>query len=147
MPLIARLFIKSGFIFFALALLTGVFSEAELLSSAALTPLFWHMLTVGWITQIIIGVSLWMFPGRPKTDDIKANATGWITWITLNTGLILRFLTEPFIYSVSSGWISHILVFSAVLQLIAALVYVYEMWFRVVSPKKRMKQKRKERRN
>jgi hypothetical protein len=147
MPLIARVFIKSGFIFFALALLTGVLSESGLFSTAALMPLFWHMLTVGWITQIIIGVSLWMFPGRPKTDDIKSNATGWITWIALNSGLVLRFTTEPFVYSVSSGWISHILVLSAILQLLAAIVYVYEMWFRVASPKQRMKQKRNERRS
>jgi len=29
---------------------------------AALLPVFYHLLMVGWVTQLICGVALWMFP-------------------------------------------------------------------------------------
>lgn len=145
MPLIARLFIKTGLLFFAGALLTGVLSHTALGEGFRLSPLFWHMLTVGWITQIIIGVSLWMFPGRPKTDAFKPNITGWLSFGFLNTGLLLRLGIEPWSTDLSTSVNTTLFIMSALFQLIGAAVYIYEMWGRVISPDQRLKQRMKRR--
>ena len=137
MPTTSRTFIKSGMLFFMLALGVGVISQVKPEWSVQLTPLFWHALTVGWITQIIFGVSLWMFPGRSKTEDYRSQFLSWFIFLSLNAGLILRFLCEPF--SSSQGFLIKAgIVVSAVLQALAALGYFIEMWPRVISKEKQM---------
>jgi len=134
MPLISRTFIKAGLFFFLGSFITGVLMELESVSMPFLYPLFWHMLMVGWITQIIFGVSLWMFPGRNKQESFLAQKWGWLTFIFLNTGLIFRIISEPFLTTGSARTIwKTMVVLSAVLQGLAAVTYVIEMWNRVLS--------------
>ena len=146
MPTVSRTFIKSGMLFFMLALVTGVVTQVKQELVVQLTPLFWHTLMVGWITQIIFGVSLWMFPGRSKTEDYKSQFLPWVIFGTLNTGLVLRILLEPFSYSqhslVKAGIIA-----SAVLQAAAAFGYFLEMWPRVISKEKQLEIKQMKKRD
>ena len=117
MPKVARTFIKTGLIFFLVSLLLGIATETESLSLPSLMPLFWHTLMVGWITQIIFGVSMWMFPGRTREEGFKPQIWCWLTYIFLNTGLVLRLLAEPMLsYSNLTLW-NVLVVGSALLQL------------------------------
>jgi cytochrome bd-type quinol oxidase subunit 2 len=128
-------------LFFMFSLITGVVIQIQPGLSAQLTPLFWHSLMVGWITQIIIGVSLWMFPGRSKTEDYRSQFLSWVIFGTLNIGLILRVILEPFSNSESSI-VKAGIILSAVLQVAAAFGYFIEMWPRVISKEKQLKVKR-----
>src|SRR3954464_9913987 len=60
-----------------------------------LLPVFYHLLMVGWVTQLICGVALWMFPPysreRPRGDE----QIPWFTYGALNAGLMLRVVFEP----------------------------------------------------
>ncbi|MCB0271119.1 MAG: hypothetical protein KDH95_23365, partial [Calditrichaeota bacterium] len=63
MPSVSRWFIKSGMIYFMFSLmlavgtaLNRVLSFSDVLTFAQ--PVFYHTLMVGWITQIIFGVSI-----------------------------------------------------------------------------------------
>lgn len=141
MPATSRYFIKSGMLFFMLSLVLGVLTQALPELTARLTPLFWHSLMVGWITQIIIGVSLWMFPGRSKTEDFRSQFLSWAIFGALNTGLILRIILEPF-FDTQLVLVSLGLIVSAVLQTLAAFGYFAEMWPRVLSKEKQLAQKR-----
>jgi len=146
MPRLARTFIKTGLICFLSALLIGVGREFESLDLPVLRPLFWHLLMVGWITQIIFGVSMWMFPGRTKEEGFMAQKWGWLTYLFLNTGLLLRLIAEPQLsYSSFSLW-PNLVFLSAILQLSAAITYAIEMWPRVMSKKQR-RQRRKQQRS
>lgn len=132
MPLISRLFLKSGMIYFLLALVAGLALELPV-SVPALMPLFWHMLMLGWITQVIMGVSIWMFPGRNRSEDLANQKWSWATLVLLNAGLLLRMLAEPAL-AVSTAVVWPVLVTaSAVLQLLAGFTYVREIWPRVLS--------------
>jgi len=147
MPLVSRTFIKAGMIFFGLALLTGLIIEAEIPSLPRLSPLFWHMLTVGWITQTIFGVSIWMFPGRTREEGFKPQKWGWITFIFINTGLSLRVIAEPLsIYQSSEVW-NALLALSAMLQLLAGITYLIELWPRVLSKEQQRKRRKKKRKS
>lgn len=142
MPLITRLFIKSGMIFFLIALLIGVASQSEILHFAGITPLFWHALMVGWITQIIMGVSMWMFPGRIKEENFQNQKWGWLTLGFLNLGLGLRMIAEPFVNITDAALWKVLLVVSAVLQFIAVIAYVIGIWPRVMSKSQRRKKRK-----
>lgn len=145
MPLISRTFIKAGMVFFALSLITGLLMEIDIGALPALVPLFWHMLMVGWITQIIFGVSIWMFPGRNRDEGFKAQKWGWLTFFFLNTGLLLRIISEPLSGSSSSEIWKPLLVLSAILQLLAGMTYVIEMWPRIMSKKQQRKKRKRKR--
>lgn len=145
MPLVSRTFVKAGMIYFVLSLIAGLLLEIDTFSLPSLMPLFWHMLMVGWITQIIMGVSIWMFPGRNREDGFVPQKWGWLTLIFLNAGLVLRLIAEPALgYSEAGIW-PVLLVGSAVLQVAGGATYVIEMWPRILS-KKQQRKKRKRRR-
>jgi hypothetical protein len=145
MPRIARTFIKTGLIYFLCALLLALGYEFDSVRFPGMTPLFWHLLMVGWITQIIFGVSMWMFPGRTREEGFVAQKWAWSTYLLLNLGLVFRIIAEPMI-SYSTGMIWDILiVVSAGSQVAAAVCYTIELWPRIQSKKQRRKNRKKKR--
>jgi predicted membrane protein len=145
MPLISRTFIKAGMVFFALSLITSLLIELNVAALPGLIPLFWHMLMVGWITQIIFGVSIWMFPGRNRDEGFKAQLWGWLTFIFLNTGLTLRVISEPMAGVTATGIWNILLLLSAFLQVLAVTTYLIEMWPRIMSKKQQRKKRKRQR--
>lgn len=145
MPRIARVFIKTGLIYFLTSLLLGLASEFNWLQFPGIVPLFWHLLMVGWITQIIFGVSMWMFPGRTREEGFKAQLWGWLTYILLNVGLVFRVIAEPATYFGTGSLWSVLIVISAVSQVLAALTYIKELWPRIQSKEQRRRQRKKKR--
>lgn len=142
MPLLSRLFIRAGMVFFVSAISLSLIIQFSAHQASVLVPLFWHMLMFGWITQIIMGVSLWMFPGRKKDERFKYQMKPWLALYFLNTGLVFRIISEPFIHSTEHNILKILLIVSAILQLMAALLYVVEMWPRVISKKKSIKRRK-----
>jgi hypothetical protein len=132
----ARVFIKT-----ALAqLLASVLLGALLLVNAGahlhpnigtLLPVYYHLLMVGWATQLIGGVALWMFPPlsreRPRGDE----RLGWLAYGGLNAGLLLRAVAEPLQLISPSAWSAWGLTASALLQVVAVWALVIALWPRV----------------
>lgn len=133
MPRITRLFIKAGIIYFLLGIVLAFIAELPAVSTGVLLlPVYWHMIVIGWITQIIMGVSIWMFPrkqrGKRKEETFAANAAFWC----LNVGLLLRFFTEPFLpFFYNDMWIVSVIIVSSVLQVAAIGFFIAEIWPRV----------------
>ncbi len=127
MPLLSRLFIKSGFIYLIMALLMAVGIETW----PFMTPAYIHALTVGWISQLIIGVSFWFFPRYSKEEPRGNERLGWACFWLLNCGLLLRIVIEPLSVISTTRPGSYLLVTSAVSQWLAALLYVIMIWPRV----------------
>ncbi|SHF33104.1 Cytochrome C and Quinol oxidase polypeptide I [Fodinibius roseus] len=145
MPRLARLFIKTGLIYFLAALILALASEVNGIQFPGLVPLFWHLLMVGWITQIIFGVSMWMFPGRNREEGFRAQKWGWLTFIMLNAGLLLRAVAEPLNYlSQNPAW-NVLIALSAITQAGAALTYIIEIWPRIQSKEQQRRQRKKKR--
>lgn len=145
MPRITRLFIKAGLIWFLLSLAAGLLSALDLAVLPVLIPLFWHMLTVGWITQIIMGVSVWMFPGRTREEGFRAQPRPWLAFLALNAGLVLRVVAEPITAGRPDAAAGVLLGLSGALQLTGAAAYLMEIWPRVQSKEQRRRQRRRER--
>ena len=129
MPAITRYFIKAAMLYFAAGLLTGFLISARTMFNlpaaiTAMTPTYLHMLVVGWITQLIIGVAYWMFPKFSKESPRGDENMGWVIWWLLNIGLVLRIIGEP----LNIGWMLPI---SAMLQLFAVWLFIIVIWPRV----------------
>ncbi|HRJ42679.1 MAG: hypothetical protein KJZ86_20410 [Caldilineaceae bacterium] len=136
MPYLTRLFIKSALAYFLAALLAGLLLAARPVLDlppivSGLGPVYFHLLMVGWVTQLILGVAHWMFP---KFSQTQPRGREWLTWTIyglLNGGLLLRILAEP-ARTVSAapvwGWL---LALSALLQWLAGMAFVAQLWPRV----------------
>ena len=132
MPTLTRWFIKAALIYLVLALCVGIFLVLPIEAPvASLFPAYIHMLTFGWLTQLIFGVALWMFPKYTSAKPRGHEWLGWATFTLLNAGLILRIIFEPFNSispSLLGGWM---IVFAAILQWLAGIAFVSNTWVRV----------------
>lgn len=133
MPLATRLFIKAGMLYLLLGLTLALISGIPSLGfGQLLLPVYWHMIVVGWITQIIIGVSVWMFPRSSRGKRETNSKLIFGSFITLNAGLLLRFVSEPFIPVLSDNLLIMLsIILSAALQLIAITLFIIEIWPRI----------------
>jgi len=137
-PLVRR-YIKTSFIFlFAGLLLGGVLVVAEFVvgryPSRLLITAHAHLLLVGFLLMMVMGVATWMFP-RPGRDETGyrpalAEAVYWIT--TAATALraaaeIVNALwpSTPLRLAIAAGGLG---------QIAAALLFAANMWWRVRMP-------------
>jgi uncharacterized protein involved in response to NO len=98
---------------------------------ARVQPTYLHLFTVGWITQMIFGVAYWMFPrasrARPRGSETLAVAAYGL----INVGLVLRVIAEPF-HALRPGTVPDwLLTASALLQSLAGVCFVINIWERV----------------
>lgn len=136
MPLLTRAMIKTGLLYFVIALLMGALVIARPALNlppeiAAFQPVYLHLLMVGWITQLIMGVVYWMFPKASKERPRGSERLGWAVFALLNAGLVLRVIGEPLLViapALNAGWL---LALSAVLQLAAGWGFILNTWPRV----------------
>ena len=136
MPQLTRWFIKAGLIYFVVAsAMGGLVLAREVVALPAwlalLRPVYLHLLMVGWVSQLIFGVVYWMFPKLSRERPRGSQTLGWIVFVSLNVGLLLRVVAEPLATlrpDLSIGWA---LVLSAVLQLVAGLGFIANTWGRV----------------
>jgi hypothetical protein len=136
MPPLTRWYVRSALVYFVAALAVGVGLVLRLVIGlppvvAALQPVYFHLLMVGWITQLIFGVVFWMFPKFSVARPRGSEALGWATYWLLNAGLLLRAVGEPLVAVQPTGGTGWLLVASAVLQLLAGMAFIANTWARV----------------
>ena len=135
MPLLSRCFLKTALFYFILSsclggyLLIGVGLQRPV--PQVLQPVYWHLLLVGWLMQLIFGVAYWMFPRRAKERPQGRQAPGWFVYAALNLGLLLRVIVEPWHGMRPHLVLGWLLVPSAVLQVTAGWVFVISIWSRI----------------
>lgn len=137
MPKLSRFLVKSAL----LCLVLGGAIAGLALSGAgglppvllALRPLAWHLLTVGWATQLIFGVAFWMFPHMPGGPPRGDERLAWLAFWTLNAGLVSRAAGEPLAGLRPGPLSAALLPLAATLQLAGILIFVLLTWPRVRS--------------
>ena len=136
MPPLTRRFIKIAFIYLVIALLMAAAVAARtvwLLPAFIITfrPVYFHLLMVGWVTNLIFGVIYWMFPKQSRDKPHGHEGLWqWTFWL-LNIGLVLRAIAEPLHTLNVEGFWGWLLAASALLQWLAAVIFVVNTWPRV----------------
>lgn len=109
---------------------------------------------IGWVNQLIFGVAWWLFPILPLnknqeqkeiklfgillTEKLKENEPykgnkylAWSLYFSLNLGLILRAIFEPYNVLKHDDFSAFCLVISAIAQLYSVFCFVFLLWRRV----------------
>jgi cbb3-type cytochrome oxidase subunit 1 len=138
-PLVQR-YIKTSFLFLVAGLVLGGYILVAEFAVGRYPPRLFitahvHLLLVGFMLMLVMGVATWMFP-RPGRADARyrpalAEAIYWIMTI----GTALRAISE-----VAAGVTDGAAVLRALIvvggsaQLVGALLFVVNMWWRVRMP-------------
>jgi hypothetical protein len=137
MPELTRWYLRAALVYFVVALGLGLLQALRGVvqvpaAVAALYPTYVHLLTVGWLTQLIFGVVWWMFPRHSAEMPYRSERLGRATFALLNGGLLLRVAAEPLLALSTSGRAAALaLAASALLQWLAGLAFVTNTWPRV----------------
>jgi hypothetical protein len=139
MPPLARTYVKAAFAYLIAALLLGALMALDRwldlgrwLRVVYLSQL--HLLMVGWITQLAMGVAYWIFPRFLKEQRRQprgSDSLAWAVLVALNAGLLLRFAFEPLYLMGPRPWMAPILAMSGLLQAFAGLGFGWLIWGRV----------------
>lgn len=135
MPVLTRLFARTSLVYLVAALVTGLLLALRSVIDLpplvdALAPVYFHLLMLGWIAQLIFGIVYWMFPKYSREQPHGNEQLAWAVYWLLNSGLVLRVAAEPLtaLYGGVWGWA---LVASALLQWLAGMAFVINTWGRV----------------
>ena len=136
MPILSRLHVKAAFLYF----IAGIIIGGLMMTSKWLTVPNWvwllrqthvHLLTFGWITQLIFGIAYWMLPRLSKFEPRGNELVNWLVFITFNAGLLMRVAFEPLHLSKPTPTLGLLLAISGWLQAIAGVFFVVNAWRRV----------------
>lgn len=137
MPRESRWFIKTGLVWLVVALALGGLEAAapfglEVRGLAAGGPAHVHLFVFGWVTQMIIGVALWMFPPYSRERPKGMRWLSWVAYGGINAGLVLRTVAEPMMQTTGQvpPWSLLVLV-SAILQAAGGIAFAVNVWPRV----------------
>jgi heme/copper-type cytochrome/quinol oxidase subunit 1 len=137
-PLVRR-YIKTSFVFLVLGLALGAYLIVAQFGVGAYPPRLVvtahvHLLLVGFMLMIVMGVATWMFP-RPSREDTRyrpelAEAVYWvmtlITSLRAATEMLLAYTGRP-----ALGWLIAV---GGLGQVAGAMLFVANMWVRVRMP-------------
>jgi cbb3-type cytochrome oxidase subunit 1 len=137
-PLVRR-YIKTSLVFLLAGLLLGTYILVSQFVLGRFPPRLFvtahvHLLLVGFVLMIVMGVATWMFP-RPAKDDARyrpglAEAVYWL----MTVATALRSAAE-LAAGLWGGWGLLLLVtLGGIGQLAAAGLFVVNMWWRVRMP-------------
>jgi cbb3-type cytochrome oxidase subunit 1 len=138
LPLVRR-YIKTSFVFLALGLLLGGWISIGQFLLGAYPPRLYvtahaHLLLVGFMLMIVMGVATWMFP-RPARDDARyrAGLAETVYWVmTLSTaGRAAAEILAPFSGAQAVRWI---IALGGLGQLAGAALFVVNIWSRIRMP-------------
>lgn len=131
-----RYFIKTSLAFLVTGILTGLFmSYLKYIERTGYSPelisAHTHLILVGSVMMMIMGVALWFFP-RAEKDDKKYNpdlilVTYWV--MTLATSF--RFVFQIIASFHATEWSGYGVAVSSALQVIGMILFFYSIWGRI----------------
>lgn len=133
-----RYFIKTSIVFLAIGILTGLYLTYakylfDLVFTREIITAHVHIILVGSVMMMIMGVALWFFPRPEKTDKRYNPDLILLTYWLLTIGTALRFIFQILlgfnylhIYQIAVS-------ITSTLQVIAFLLFFYSMWGRIRS--------------
>lgn len=90
-----------------------------------------HVILVGFVITMILGVALWLFPRPDKSDQrYQPRLAGLAYWL-LTLGTAVRAVGELMRHPDGPVWLRWTIVIAGTLQVTALAVFFYTMWPRI----------------
>jgi heme/copper-type cytochrome/quinol oxidase subunit 1 len=131
-----RYFVKTSIGFLILGIVTGLYmSYAKYLSKGSYTPelisAHTHIILVGSVMMMIMGVALWFFP-RAEKDDKKYNPDLiLIVYWLMTSATLLRFIFQVIGSFYYISWVNTLIFISSTLQVTSMILFFYSIWGRI----------------
>jgi len=132
-----RWMIKTALVYLFLGILIGFLTFLsqripELAWISSWRTVHVHLILVGSVIQIIMGVALWMFPRRKEPPGWTTEQEGMTLYVGFNAGTVVRSLFEPFAHS---GLLSCFLTLSGMAsQILSLLYFLFLIFQRIRAP-------------
>ncbi|HET7584549.1 MAG TPA: cbb3-type cytochrome c oxidase subunit I [Gemmatimonadaceae bacterium] len=133
---LVRRYIKTAVLFLLAGLALGAWMvvRRELHGSppgAYVVSAHTHLIFVGFVMMMILGVALWLFP-RPEKGDERyrpavANAAYWM----LTVGTAVRAVGELLRAGSTAHWLRWSVVVASLLQVVGLVTFFYTIWSRI----------------
>lgn len=133
---LVRRFIKTAIFFLVLGLLLGAWMLVQRELYGVWPPPYVvaahkHVVFVGFVMFMILGVALWLFPkalpGDPRYRPGRVEVVYWL----LFCGTLLRFAGELLRAYRDGPWLGWLVVLAGLAQVASLLLYVWTIWYRI----------------
>jgi cbb3-type cytochrome oxidase subunit 1 len=138
-PPLVRRYVKTSFVFLAAGLLLGGYLVVAqfvvgVYPARILVTAHVHLLLVGFMLMIVMGVATWMFP-RPARDDrrYRPGLAEVVYWV-MTASTALRAAAEIAAGATAAPLARPLIAAGGLGQLLATLLFVVNMWPRVRMP-------------
>lgn len=131
-----RYFIKTSITFLAIGLLTGLYmlfakNVFKIGYGYDLVSAHTHIILVGSVMMMIMGVALWFFPRADKNDKRYNPVLILIVYWMMTLSTLLRFISQVIISFYFFQWLNVIITITSTFQVIAMLLFFYSIWGRI----------------
>lgn len=131
-----RYFVKTSLAFLIIGILSGFFMmiSRRIFNfgyGPGMLSAHTHIVLVGFMLMLIMGIAVWFFPKADKTDRRYNPARIMVVYWLMLAGTISRFLFEVADAYVTVSFLNYVIVFSSSLQITAVIIYAYTMWGRI----------------
>ena len=135
MPTLSRWCVRCALVYLVVGM--GIGSWMLIEEARGITPgpawpdLHAHLLLVGFLLLLVMGVAFWMFP-RVRGQR-PGRGGGWVAFALLNAGLLLRVVAEPLVDAGGGTLWRWVLGLAAVLPTVGIAVFAFTILPRVRS--------------
>ncbi|MBV6510920.1 MAG: hypothetical protein FMNOHCHN_00398 [Ignavibacteriaceae bacterium] len=131
-----RYFIKTSLAFLITGVLTGVYmSYLKYIERTGYSPehisAHTHLILVGSVMMMIMGVALWFFPRAEKEDKRYNPALILVTYWVMTIATGSRFIFQVIASFQPTEWSGYGVAGSSALQVIGMILFFYSMWGRI----------------
>jgi heme/copper-type cytochrome/quinol oxidase subunit 1 len=136
MHTLVRRYIKTSFVFLVAGLLLGFYLTVgryvvPVPTSIMLVTAHTHLLLVGFVMMMILGVAQWMFPRPEKSDEHYDPMLAGIVFYAFTTGVILRSAGEIAAGFSGSVLFPVLITAGSAVEVLAVIVFFYNIWTRI----------------
>ena len=134
-----RYFIKTSIIFLVIGILSGLYmmiarNYFDVWPNPDIVSAHTHIILVGSIMMMIMGVALWFFPRPDKNDKFYNSDVILFDYFLMMSSTLIRFIAQ-IISSINSpnSVLKLIITISSVGQVLAIMIFFISMWGRIRS--------------
>jgi heme/copper-type cytochrome/quinol oxidase subunit 1 len=137
-PLVRR-YIKTSFVFLLVGLAVGAYIVVaefvlNIYPSRLHVTAHVHLLLVGFLLMLVMGVATWMFPRPPRGDSrYRPGVAEAVYWI-MTVATAVRALAELLVPLADLPGLRPVIALGGLGQVIGTILFVANMWWRVRMP-------------
>lgn len=134
-----RYFVKTSIIFLLIGIVTGLYlliarNYFDSWPHPDLVSAHTHLILVGSVMMMIMGVALWFFPRAEKDDKLYKPDIILTAYFIITTSTLIRFFSQVISAFVPSNeLLKFFITISAVGQVLGIIVFFISMWGRIRS--------------